>query len=177
MGWMDESGRHEGRVVAVLADGLEAAPVAALDGSTYWWDSDGTVSERAAAVKAACCCGWRAADTHPVVWGDVEATEGEHTRTGPFADWEYHVTTAEGLLPHDVEEMLTALQDRIGELSHTRPVTALRAVARLQDTLPALAIETVRHARTSLVTWEAIGAALGCTRQSAHERYGRHMKE
>ncbi|MFJ3882413.1 hypothetical protein ACIPW5_33840 [Streptomyces sp. NPDC090077] len=174
---MDESGRHEGVVVAVLADGQEAAPIAALDGSTAWWDSDGTVSERAVGVKAACGCGWRASATHPVVWGDVEATEGEHARTGPFADWEYHVTTAEGLLPRDVEQMLTALQQRIGELSNTRPVTALRAVARLQDAVPGLALDTVRAARGSLVTWEAIGTALGCTRQSAHERYAHHVKE
>ncbi|MEU9033311.1 hypothetical protein AB0D45_00060 [Streptomyces sp. NPDC048352] len=177
MGWVDESGRHEGRVAAVLADGQEAAPIVALGGSTAWWDSDGTVSERAVAVKAACGCGWRASGTHPVVWGDVEATEGEHARTGPCADWEYHVTTVEGLLPRDVEQMLTALQERIGELSRTRPVTALRAVARLQDTAPGLAVEAVRAARAAFVTWEAIGAGLGCSRQSAHERYAHHVKE
>ncbi|MFJ3882933.1 hypothetical protein ACIPW5_36465 [Streptomyces sp. NPDC090077] len=174
---MDESGRHEGVVVAVLAGGQEAAPIAALDGSTAWWDSDGTVSERAVAVKAACGCGWRASATHPVVWGDVEATEGEHARTGPFADWEYHVTTVEGLFPRDVEQMLTALQQRIGELSNTRPTAALHAVARLQDAVPGLAIDTVRAARGSLVTWEVIGTALGCTRQSAHECYAHHVKE
>ncbi|RSS40123.1 hypothetical protein EF912_32550 [Streptomyces sp. WAC07061] len=164
-------------MVAVLADGGEAAPVEALGGSTAWWDSDGTVSERAAGVKGACGCGWRASGTHPVVWGDVQATEGEDARTGPFADWEYHVTTVEGLVPRDVEQMLAALQDRITELARTQPLTALRAVARLQDTAPAVAVGVVRAAREAMVTWEAVGAALGCTRQAAHERFAHHITD
>ncbi|WP_050780063.1 hypothetical protein [Streptomyces sp. C] len=175
--WVDETGRHEGSVLAVLADGGEAPPVEALGGSTAWWDSDGTVSERAVAVKSACGCGWRASKTHPVVWGDVQATEGEDTRTGPFADWDYHVTTVEGLIPRDIEQMLTTLHARITELSRTQPVTALRAVARLQDTAPALAVDVVRAAREAMVTWEAVGTALGCSRQSAHERFARHMTD
>ncbi|MFB6808521.1 hypothetical protein [Streptomyces sp. NPDC056387] len=69
--------------------------------------------------------------------------------------------------------MLTALQDRITELSKTSPVTALRAIARLQDTTPALALATVRTARAAMVSWEAIGTALGCTRQC----YARHMPD
>lgn len=177
MGWIDESGRHEGTVVAVLADGREAPPVAAPADSTAWWDSDGTVSERAAGVKAACGCGWRANDVHPVVWGDVEATEGHGARTGPAADWEYHVAAVEGLVPRDVEGMLAALRERIEELAQRQPVTALRAVARLQDATPSLAVETVRAARTALVSWETVGTALGCTRQSAHERYARYLKD
>lgn len=177
MGWVDESGRHEGTVVAVLADGAQAPPVTALGGSTASWDSDGTVSERAVGVKAACGCGWRASMVHPVVWGDVEATEGLGARTGPAADWEYHVTTVEGLVPRDVEGMLAALCDRIGELAQTQPVTALRAVARLQDATPSLALDTVRAARSALMSWDAVGTALGCTRQSAHERYARLVKD
>ncbi|KOU19146.1 hypothetical protein ADK52_29160 [Streptomyces sp. WM6372] len=177
MGWIDESGRHEGAVVALLSDGAEALPVVALGDGTAWWDSDGTVSERAAGVKAACGCGWRVSAVHPVGWGDVEATEGYGARTGPAADWEYHVTAVEGLVPRDVEGMLAALLDRIGELAQTQPVTALRAVARLQDATPLLAVDTVRAARTALVSWEAVGTALGCTRQSAHERYARHGKD
>ncbi|MFJ3205898.1 hypothetical protein [Streptomyces sp. NPDC086989] len=65
--------------------------------------------------------------THPAVWGDVTATVGDEARTGRFVDWEYHVTTIEGLIPRDVEQLLTALQHRITELSKTSPVTALRA--------------------------------------------------
>ncbi|RSS41588.1 hypothetical protein EF912_31350 [Streptomyces sp. WAC07061] len=177
MVWVDETGRHEGSVVAVLADGGEAPPVAALDGSTAWWDSDGTVSERAAGVKGACGCGWRASQTHPVVWGDVQATEGEDARTGPYADWEYHVTTVEGLVPRDIEQMLDALHARITELAPTQPLTALRAVARIQDTAPAVAVSVVRAAREAMVTWEAVGAALGCTRQAAHERFAHHITD
>ncbi|MEU8892986.1 hypothetical protein [Streptomyces sp. NPDC048442] len=177
MSWMDETGRHEGVVVAVLSDGQDAPAVAALGGSTHWWDSDGTVSERAAGVRSACCCGWRGTTTHPVIWGDPEATEGHDAKTGPFADWEYHVTTVEGLIPRDVEQMLTALEERITGLSRTQPLAALRAVARLQSTAPALAIDTVRRARVSFVSWEGIGTALGCTRQSAHERFARHTTE
>ncbi|MDK9496174.1 helix-turn-helix domain-containing protein [Streptomyces katrae] len=73
--------------------------------------------------------------------------------------------------------MLAALHNRITELSQAQPVTALCAVARLQDTAPALAVDAVRAARQAMVTWEAVGAALGCSRQSAHERFVRHATD
>ncbi|MFE3560695.1 hypothetical protein ACFXKW_38480 [Streptomyces sp. NPDC059193] len=107
----------------------------------------------------------------------MEATEGHGAKTGPLADWEYHVTTVEGLVPLDVENMLAALQERIADLAQTQPVTALRAVARLQDAVPASAIDTVRGARAAMVSWEAIGRALGCTRQSAHERFAHRVTD
>ncbi|MFK0237373.1 hypothetical protein [Streptomyces vinaceus] len=56
--------------------------------------------------------------------------------------------------------MLAALCDRIGELAQTQPVTALRAVARLQDATPSLALDTVRAARSALMSGEAVGTAL-----------------
>ncbi|MFJ8212119.1 hypothetical protein [Streptomyces sp. NPDC096033] len=75
----------------------------------------------------------------------------------------------------DVEQMLTALQARITELAQTQPVMALRAGARLQDTAPTVAVGVVRAAREAMVSWEAVGAALGYTWQSAHERFARRM--
>ncbi|MGW8779775.1 hypothetical protein ACWGNM_17175 [Streptomyces sp. NPDC055796] len=128
-------------------------------------------------MPAAHRCGWRADTTHPVVWGDVTATQGEEAKSGPFADWEYHVTTIEGLIPRDVEQMLTALQNRITELSTTSPVTALRAITRLQDTTPALALAAVRTARAAMVSGRPSAPVLGCTRQSTHERYARHVPD
>ncbi|KPI12349.1 hypothetical protein OV450_2967 [Actinobacteria bacterium OV450] len=56
-------------------------------------------------------------------------------------------------------------------------MTALRAIARVQDTTPALALATVRTAQEAMVSWEAIGTALGCTRQSAHELYARQVSQ
>lgn len=124
--WVDETGRHEGTAVAVLADGSEAPAVAALGGNTAWWDSDGTVCERAVAVKGACDCGWRGGRR-------PGQKRGEDARLGPFADWEYHVTTVAGLIPRDVQQMLAALHARTLELAETQPVMPLRAVVRLQD--------------------------------------------
>src|SRR4051794_25533243 len=115
MSWVDESGRHEGYVGAVLADGGE--PAARGGGRMPWWGYNGADGPRAVGVRGACECGWRGSVTHPVDFGDDEATEGYEAETGPFADWERHATAAEGLVPYDVEQLLGALQRRIEELS------------------------------------------------------------
>ncbi|KOU25372.1 hypothetical protein ADK52_12120 [Streptomyces sp. WM6372] len=54
---------------------------------------------------------------------------------------------------------------------------ACQGVGRhIRATLP-LALDTGRTARTALVSWEAVGTALGRTRQSAYERYARHVTD
>ncbi|MDH6121399.1 hypothetical protein [Kitasatospora sp. GAS204B] len=175
MRWVDETGRHEGYLAAVLADGSEPGPVA--DGRTTWWLYNGADGPRAVGVRGACECGWRGAETHPIDFGDDEATEGVEQRTGPYADWEYHVDQAEGMVPRDVEQLLAALEKRIGQLSERQSVTALRVVARVEKAVPGYGIGAVRAARANLVSWEAIGKALGCSRQAAHERFARHLSD
>ncbi len=173
--WTDETGRHEGYVTAVLADGGEPRP--GPGGRNAWWFYNGADGPRAVAVKGACECGWRGSDTHPIDWGDDEATEGYEAPTGPYADWEYHVTEAEGAIPHDVEQMLAALQRRVEELSESQQITALRVAARIEQAAPRYSLGAVRAARSGLVSWEAVGRAFGTSRQAAHERFARHVKD
>jgi hypothetical protein len=162
-------------VTAVLPDGGEPAPDPG--GGKPWWSYNGADGPRAIGVRGACACGWRGTDTHPVHRGDDEATEGYEERTGPYADWEYHVTTAEGAVPHDVEQLLAALRARVAELSGSRPLTALRVAALVEKTAPQCTLDAVRAARGGLVSWEAIGKALNVTRQAAHERFGAHIRD
>ncbi|MGF1427494.1 hypothetical protein [Kitasatospora sp. LaBMicrA B282] len=176
MSWVDETGRHEGFPVAVLADGHEPAPIA--DGRTEWWLYNGADGPRAVGVRAGCGCGWRGADMHLVDFGDDEATEGIEERTGVFADWEYHVEQAEGVIPRDVEQLLDTLTRRIENLSQAgRSAAALRVVAHLERTTARSGLDAVRTARDGLMTWEAIGRELGCSRQAAHERYARRIND
>lgn len=175
MEWADETGRHVGYPAAVLPDGGEPPPLP--DGRRTWWLYNGADGPRAVGVRGACGCGWRGGQTHPIDFGDDEKTAGWESRTGPFADWEYHVAQAEGVVPYDVEQMLTALRRRIEELAEQRPVTALHAAARVERLAPELARHAARSARRGLVSWETIGRALGTSRQAAHERFARHVDD
>lgn len=175
MEWVDETRRHTGYVAAVLADGGDPAPPP--EGRKPWWSYNGADGPRAIGVRGACECGWRGAETHAIVRGDDEATEGSDSRTGPMADWEYHVTATEGAVPYDVEQMLAALQRRIEELSQQQPVTALRVAARLEEAAPTYSRDAVRAARRALVSWEAIGRAFSASRQTVHARFARHLND
>ena len=175
MSGLDESGRHAGYGVAVLADGGEPSPPP--EGRRPWWSYNGADGPRATGVRGACSCGWRGAGTHPVHCGDDAATEGYEAATGPYADWEEHVTRAEGAVPYDVEQLLDALRRRIEELSERRPLTALRIAARIEKASTGYSLGAVRAARSGLVSWEAIGRAFGTSRQAAHERFSRHVKD
>jgi hypothetical protein len=173
MRWTDETGRHEGFLAAILPDGGEAPPLD--DGRTIWWAYNGADGPRAIGVKGACQCGWRGTETHPIDFGDDEATIGAEERTGPYADWEYHVEQAEGAIPRDVEQLLATLAKRVEELSAERNLTALRVVAAMEKTTAATTINAVRAARRNLCSWEGIGRALGRSRQAAHERFSRYV--
>lgn len=170
MGWIDETGRHEGFVAAVLADGGEPGPQP--DGTRMpWWSYNGADGPRAVAVKGACACGWRGSDAHPVDFGDDEATEGYEADTGPYADWERHTTAAEGLIPGDVEQLLATLQRRIDELSDRQQLTALRVTARVEGLAPMWSAAAAHSAHRGLVTWEAIGAPFGMSGDAARIRF------
>jgi DNA-directed RNA polymerase specialized sigma24 family protein len=52
------------------------------------------------------------------------------------------------------------------------PLDRLEAIRVARGSLAGEEREQVRTARVAGATWEEIGAALGVTRQSVHERYG-----
>jgi hypothetical protein len=55
------------------------------------------------------------------------------------------------------------------------PATGLAAVAALRRLLEELEALQVRRARENGWSWQAIAAALGVTRQSAHKKYARRL--
>ncbi|NJP43604.1 hypothetical protein [Actinacidiphila epipremni] len=170
MSWVDETGRHEGFVAAVLGDGGEPGPQP--DGSRMpWWAYNGADGPRAVAVRSACGCGWRGGAVHPVDFGDDEATEGYEAETGPYADWERHVTAAEGLVPYDVEQLLGMLRRRVAELAEQQPVAALRVAAQVEGMAPMLGASAAQAARRGLVSWEAIGRPFGLDAEAARARF------
>lgn len=174
MVWGDETGRHEGYLAAVLADGSEPGPIA--DGRTTWWLYNGADGPRAVAVRGACNCGWRGTDTHPIDFGNDEKTEGTGRRTGPYADWEYHIDQAEGGIPRDVEQLLATLAQRVEQLSMAgQSMAALRITAQMEQASSRCTLDAVRLARANLLSWQAIGKSLGCSRQAAHERFSRRL--
>ncbi|WP_145902672.1 hypothetical protein [Kitasatospora viridis] len=154
----------------MLPDGGEPGPTA--DGRTVWWAYNGADGPRAVGVRGACRCGWRGVESHPVDFGDDEATEAVEQPTGPYADWEQHVELAEGVIPRDVEQLLATLERRVGELAATRSATALRVVAQIERTAGATADAAVGAGLRNLLSWEGIGRALGSGPEQARERFG-----
>jgi hypothetical protein len=101
--------------------------------------------------RAACACGWRSPQLH---------SRAEH----PSPD---------GYPPTD------ELEDSMGDEweAHVRPLRSLSAVADAErDRARAARVldEAVRDARRNGQSWEAIGRAVGISRQSAHERWAAH---
>lgn len=56
------------------------------------------------------------------------------------------------------------------------PLTALEFTRAMRRALDALEQEAVAQAHGSGATWEEIGAALGISRQSAHERHASRLR-
>ncbi|WP_369184185.1 hypothetical protein [Streptomyces sp. Y1] len=94
--------------------------------------------------------------------------------TVPFADWEWQVDLVEGVVPREVEELVVALVDRICDLAEraNRPYAAARAAARFERAAGSTALLAGRQARSSMMTWEYIGRAFGCSPEQAVERFG-----
>jgi hypothetical protein len=57
------------------------------------------------------------------------------------------------------------------ELRSADPAVGLAAVLALRDLADEVEAAQVRHARRLGWSWEAIGVALGVTRQSVHKKY------
>ncbi|MFG2895056.1 hypothetical protein [Streptomyces sp. NPDC048248] len=193
MGWVhdepdDDLYDHEGYPVAVLADGSEPEPVQqtfSLPGggtgsspNSAWWLYNGQDDRPlAVAVRAACACGWRSADTFPVDFADHEGTDGWEADTGPFAAWRYeHIDALRGVaMPRALHEALRNVEQLLQELSAERPMAVLAAVGRLEKLVGDVAPSAGAAARLDSQTWKAIGRALGTTRQAAYQRFARFL--
>ncbi|MFF7373106.1 hypothetical protein ACIP3A_36445 [Streptomyces tricolor] len=189
MGWTTEEfgESHEGIVGAVLADGSEPKPAyfdigsgAEMYRTCEWWAYDGRMSRpRAAAVRAACSCGWRGPST-PVPWDEL-AEDGleELDVSGPRRDWSEHIRTVEGRtvpLPDDLAQLLSTLEEKLFALAEDAPAAALRAVAALDR----LTRRAGREAACLIEEdgdqrWDDLGRALGIDADRARSLVTRYL--
>lgn len=64
----------------------------------------------------------------------------------------------------------------IDRLDAADPAVGLAAVVALRDLIDEVEVAHVAQARALGWSWQAIGDALGVTRQSVHKKYGRVIK-
>ncbi|MFJ8650048.1 hypothetical protein ACIRNI_28515 [Streptomyces sp. NPDC093546] len=125
---------HTGRVGVVLADGtepdavyLDAMSSGAGHHTRYWAAYDGRLGPRAAALRAACSCGWRGTTLYPIDWEALDSTSLHQTEidTDPaINDWDNHIGEVEARavpIPEPVVELLDRLNDELRKLAHDSP--------------------------------------------------------
>ncbi|WP_341721281.1 hypothetical protein QQG74_18850 [Micromonospora sp. FIMYZ51] len=145
----DELPGHAGSVVVRLPDGSLVAAE----------DSAGV----AVAVRARCSCGWNGSGEHP---------PGETGRMSATSDWVAHMKPYWAAAPPAwLVQRSDGLRDSVAELATTWPLQALGVLAHVERWQQALLGQAVAEARTAGRSWAEIGAALGVSKQSAHERF------
>lgn len=187
MGWLSEEfgASHEGRAVALLADGSEPQAVYVDAGSgggggpvSDWQIYDGQHTRpRAASLRGACSCGWRGTRSYPIDWAVVDDDPYAFPLHGPSQDWEQHVdqVTARCIpLPTAVEELLNAASSQLSALAADAPLAALRALAALEPTLERIGQEATWNIQADDTSWQAVGTALGLPERDARSRLYRY---
>ena len=115
----------------------------------------------------ACACGWT----------DVQRfAPTEAGRKAAAAEWsDKHVRSLilaqVDEMPRDLGAKATVLRNQITRLIDRRPSAALRTLAYVEAWQRALIDQAVAAARAEGQSWTDIGAALGITKQAAHERF------
>jgi len=191
MGWTHEPDdgtdlyNHEGYAVALLADGSEPEPVQVrlnsgedTTGNSSWWLYDGKEGRpSASAVRAGCSCGWRSTLFFPIDFTDHESTEGFEFNDGPFRVWQTeHIGALLGAtMPSELSDALRVVAHFVAQLADDRPLVALTAIGQMERLIGDQAPKAGVAARQQHVTWDAIGKAIGATRQAASQRFGRHI--
>jgi hypothetical protein len=180
-GWQAEEfgAHHEGRAVALLADGTVPKAMAYDTGtrihrSTQWWVYDGTGrAPLATDLRAACSCGWTGTTRHPLDWTEL----GEHPcyaeTPGPYGDWAEHVREVHGRtvpVPDVLADLLQRLDERLGDLANEAPIAALRVVAALERTAKAVGLTAACNVDADEVPWDAVAQQLGISEQEARAR-------
>ncbi|MEU6404214.1 hypothetical protein [Streptomyces sp. NPDC046985] len=169
---------HAGYVGAVLADGSEPE-TACIDlgsGSNFqttneWWAYTGRLNRpKAAAVRAACACGWRGAAV-PLDW---DRLEGGYLDDDPFHDeWSLHIEAVAGQtvpLPRDLDELLILLEEQLDRLALDAPPAAIKAADVLDRLGRRIGQRAARTLDDDLVQREALGTALGISPEAARSR-------
>ncbi|SHN33906.1 hypothetical protein [Cryptosporangium aurantiacum] len=124
-----------------------------------------TTAETGTAYRAVCSCGWLGATEYPAT--DV----GSWSAT---SEWAAHVQPfLAATPPHWLLNRSDVLRDNLQELATTWPLQALGVLAEIERWHRPALQQAVDAARAAGKSWAEIGAALGVTRQSAHERFSR----
>lgn len=170
MGWCDNSGKHEGWMQAVFADGRFGSgtsgqgiyvegyrylPADERDASTWGQidPADLRPCSDIVAWRMACECGWRGTERRiadlPVSDVDPDYREPSEACEGRIflPEWRQHVAP---------DNAVSTLEDMADELRR------LEADIRSH----------VEASRLVGTTWEQIGRALGMTKQGAQQRFG-----
>jgi len=183
MGWRVEEfgGSHDGRAVAVLADGTEPGPViydtgssGSVHRSSEWWIYDGTLrAPLATHLRGGCSCGWRGTDLHAVDWTLLGDRPYDTDPLGPMEDWFLHVRQVDANavpLPEVLAGLLQLLDEQLTSLAATGPLAALRAVAMLERTAGRTGTEAAHKLAASGTDWKSVAVALGLTEDDAQAR-------
>lgn len=195
MGWLEESGRHEGHVKVVYADGrlgggMSSAGGLSVDGpdglAARGADGENELRPPAAVV------GWRVACDHvpahvadealqrswrqpeqwlsPIAWRRVyspaEQDLAQHRICAPLDDpWSVDIADRD-----DLEELLLAeWRTHIEPEDHARTIrAALDGVTAAKQLLDM----EVSAAHAAGISWAEIGRVAGMTRQAARDRWG-----
>jgi hypothetical protein len=182
-GWQVEAlgTHHEGRAVAVLADGSEPKPAIFDTGSgphvhqtSEWWAYDGTrTNPLATRLRGGCSCGWRGTGLYPIDWDALgERPHGTDT-PAPRADWLGHARQIEARtipVPDELAELLQRLESKLTDLADDAPVSALRAIAALERTADSVGLLAAHNVVADEVSWQSVGEALGTSADEARER-------
>jgi hypothetical protein len=145
----DDLPDHAGAVGLRLPDGsLSTAAVESADATAY---------------RATCSCGWAGASDHP------PTDTGRMTAT---SEWVAHMKPFWAAAPPGwLLNRSDVLRDGLAELANTWPLQALGVLAEVERWHRSLIEQAVAAARGAGSSWADIGAALGITKQSAHERF------
>lgn len=181
-GWVVEEfgAGHQGRAVAVLADGSEPRAMvydtgsAAGQATSEWWVYDGALrAPLATHLRGACACGWRGTGLHLVDWAALGDRPYDTDPLGPQEDWFLHVRQVAARavpVPDAVNDLLQRLDEQLVLLARQTPAAALRAVAALERLAERTGAQAAHRISDGDVSWEAVAVALGLTELDARAR-------
>ncbi|MFB8247317.1 hypothetical protein ACFC5X_20020 [Streptomyces sp. NPDC055952] len=196
MGWLyaegeneSEGGNHEGWVVAVLSDGTDGEKDTFDDAEETWarrvqwawsYKYDGKEGRRKAqGLRVVCYCGWRGA-RRPVDFADPDACDVQLRQ-----EWERHCEISMSrMLTQRLQRLTSDLAVAFDELTGTcnkdgepaRPLLAAYAATSLLMDVEAWQRDAVRAARKGGFSWDEISGPLMMSKQSAHEKFAKHME-
>lgn len=160
MAWTSaHTSTHTGSAVPLIRGGAEMPHHHLLP----WQRFDGEQAPLATFLRAACACGWRSESSHPIQW----IRTVDHNEQTLRQEWAAHAAEAAG---GPAAEQLRQLQALLADLAVTDPRAALTAAAAMERAALPILTAAADAARSAGDSWTHIGAALGTTRQSAHER-------